>query len=233
MLGQVALAALLVLTLVAGLLVLRIVRPGMVGPAGPLVETLLDATVEVEGAPGAWAPFGVERWTFPSGPATLRVPPIAGPQWVAVDGGTLVAAVDGTEQTLEPGDSLVVEAGRALVLRNAGAGEATHLPQRRHHGVRLRGIRSGRHHPPAGPRYARHPGPADRVVAGRLRRLTLPPGGALPPQATGEFEWFGVVEGRLGLTLAGDKLPAGLVGRGGARGRARSSSGRASSPAPS
>jgi mannose-6-phosphate isomerase-like protein (cupin superfamily) len=202
-------AALLVLTLVAGLSVLRIVRPGMIGPGEALVETLLDTTIEVEGAPGAWVPFGVERWTFPSGPAALRVPPIAGPQWVVVDGGNLVAAVDGTEQTLEPGDSLVVEAGRELVVRNAGAGEAA---------IYRSVATTGFVFEDFDPRVISRrpvldtlatlalPTGATRVV---FKRLTMSPGGALPPQATGEFEWFGVVEGRLGLTLAGDKLPAG------------------------
>ena len=71
-----------------------------------------------------WVPITVERWEFRAGVATLTVPPLDGVQWVAADGGTLVAAVDGQERELEPGNALVVEAGQELALRNAGTGEA-------------------------------------------------------------------------------------------------------------
>ena len=43
-------------------------------------------------------------------------------------------------------------------------------------------------------------------------RLTLPPGSVLPPEATGELDWFGVAAGQLGPTLNGAKLPVGWKG---------------------
>ena len=153
-------------------------------PNTPLVETLLEQTVEVGGAPGSWVPIGVERWTFAPGPAALRVSPLDGPQWVAVDGGTLVAAVDGQEQDLAPGEALVVAAGQELVLRNAGVGEA----------AALRGVASAGFVDEVYDRAAisqqsvletaatkAMPAGASRVV---FARLTLPPGSALPPEAT-------------------------------------------------
>ena len=40
-----------------------------------------------------------------------------------------------------------------------------------------------------------------------LERLTLPPGTALEPYAKSSFDWVGVAAGRLGVTLAGQRLP--------------------------
>jgi hypothetical protein len=103
----------------------------------------------------------------------------------------------------------VVEAGRELVVGNAGAGVATLLRVEAASGFAL-------------PEYDRRaisqqtaldtestealPAGSSRVV---FERLTLPPGTALPPMTAQEKDWFGVVAGRLGLTLDDARLPAG------------------------
>jgi hypothetical protein len=208
--AQLATAALLLLTLVAGLLLLRVVRPQWAGPLSePLVETLLDQTVEVGGTPGSWVPVAVERWTFQPGAATLASPALAGPQWVAADGGTLVATVGGVEQPLEPGSALFVPAGEEFALRNAGAGEAAAIRCVATAGFSFeefdRAVISRQTVLDTVATKAL-PAGASRVV---FVRLTLPPGDALPPDATRELDWFGVVDGRLGLTLHGETLPVG------------------------
>jgi hypothetical protein len=40
-----------------------------------------------------------------------------------------------------------------------------------------------------------------------LERLTLPPGTTLEPYAKTGFDWVGIAAGRLGVTLAGERLP--------------------------
>ena len=40
-----------------------------------------------------------------------------------------------------------------------------------------------------------------------LERLTLPPGAVLAPYAQPAFRWVGLVTGRLGVTLEGERLP--------------------------
>ena len=212
-LAQLAMAALVLLTLVAGLLLLRVVRPGWVfSPSEPLVETLLDTTVDAGGLPGSWIPIAVERWTLPPGPAALTVRPLDGPQWVVVDGGTLVATVDGVEQGLEPDRALVVEAGQELVLRNAGTGEAAVIRCVASAGFvdenYDRGVISQQSVLETAATKAM-PAGASRVV---FVRLTLPPGSAVTPQTTRELDWFGVMSGRLGLTLTGEALPTGWKG---------------------
>jgi hypothetical protein len=205
-----AIAALVALTLVAGLLLLRVVRPGWVTPLnGPLVETLLDTTIDLGDTDGRWTPVSVERWTFAPGSAELKVAPFDGAQWVVADGGRLVATVGGVEQPLESDTALVVPAGQEFALHNVGEDEA----------AAIRGVASGGFGDEVYDRAAitqqsvletaatkALPAGASRVV---FVRLTLPPGSALPPEATGELDWFGVVAGRLGLTLAGEALPTG------------------------
>ena len=213
MLARLATAALLLLTLVTGLLLLRVVRQERAGPLNtPLVETLLEQTVEVGGTPGSWVPIAVERWTFAPGPAELKVSPLDGLQWVAADGGTLVAVVDGQERDLAPGEALVVAAGQELALRNAGVGEA----------AAIRGVVSGvfANEVYDGSAISQQvvldtaatkavPVGASRMV---FVRLSLPPGSVLPPDVMAERDWFGVTVGRLGLTLSGEKLPIGWKG---------------------
>src|SRR5215207_4493017 len=48
------------------------------------------------------------------------------------------------------------------------------------------------------------PGGSGRIL---LERITLPPGGALPPQEVSPLVWWGIAEGRVGITLEGERLP--------------------------
>jgi hypothetical protein len=207
--GRLALAALLVLTLLAGLLALRVVRPGWVVPLPePLAETLLDATLE--GPAAGWTPIGIERWIFQPGPATLRVPPLDGPQWIVADDGAFLAVLDGAEQTLAPGEAIVVETGQTLVLRNLGSRQASVL-----RGVVAAGFALEEFDRVAIERrqvlnneslVAVPPGPS-RVG---FVRLTLPPGIAMPTVEARERDWLvAIVSGRLGLTIDGEVMPTG------------------------
>src|SRR3712207_8060065 len=47
-------------------------RSALLDAAGaPAMEVFVDASVE--GAPAAWTPLSIERWTFQPGPAKLKV----------------------------------------------------------------------------------------------------------------------------------------------------------------
>jgi hypothetical protein len=89
----------------------------------PTTETLVDGTVN--GAPESWTPVAIERWRFLPGEASLRIPPLNGPQWIAADNGPIVVAIDGQGQALQPGSGIVVPAGQAVELRNPGLTEAS------------------------------------------------------------------------------------------------------------
>jgi hypothetical protein len=210
-LAQLATAALL-LTLLGSLIASRyatVQRPTTyIEAVGKTeVDTLVDATLE--GNPATSIPLAVERWTITPGSATVTVPPLDGPQWVVAESGPLTATIDGERHDLAPGAGLVVPAGQALVLGNAGQKEAT----------ALRGVATTRfvledydraviHKSPALQTRA-HPALPAGVSHLLFERLTLPPGASLRIEPVSGRDWVGIVSGQLGLTLGGDALPTG------------------------
>jgi hypothetical protein len=219
--AQLAAAAVLVLALVGGLLVLRARysdgRPAVLeashgiafGPGGSLIETLLSARIETPDSYSGWTPVSLERWLFQPGDAGLIVPPLDGPQWVTADRGTLIAIVDGIAHPIKAGDSIIVPAGRDLRVQNAGAVQATIL-----RGVVAAGFALEEFDRAAITRRVELDTSAlEALPPGNtqidLTRLTIPPGSTLPPEALGGLDWFGVVSGRLGLSLEGTRLPDG------------------------
>jgi hypothetical protein len=142
--GQLATAALLLLTVVSGILAYGTVRPGSTDrsaglpaptsrptaialPPGVTVEQLLGATVD--GVPAAPVRVTLERWTFPPGPDAFRAPGFSGPLLIVMEAGRLAITVEGTawlmrdavadsaqpEQVM-PGTNLTLEAGDQLVI---------------------------------------------------------------------------------------------------------------------
>jgi hypothetical protein len=210
--SQLALAAILVVTLAASLIARQVLTPEapttlIEAPRQPAVETFLDATVESES--DAWVPISVERWTIQPGPATLTIPAIDGLQWIAADGGEILTTIGGEERRLPAGDAIVVAAGQDLVLSNPGPGEV----------AVMRGVAgmvfSLEEYDPAAitmapildtdSHEALPPG-ASRIV---LERLTLEPGASLATEPRAGQDLIDVVSGVLGLTLVGDGLPQG------------------------
>jgi hypothetical protein len=210
-LSQLAAAAVLALMLVGGVLLVRqatIERPQtQLGATGqPTTETLVDATIT--NAAATWTPLAVERWRFqPS--ATLTIPSLDGPQWIVADTGPLVATVDGEAQSLAPGASLVVPAGKALTLRNPELAEAAALRGVASSGFALeeydRSLVTKELALDTEAHEALPPG-ASHIV---FDRLSIPPGTTLRAEAATGQDWFDVVTGQLGLTLIGDALPQG------------------------
>jgi mannose-6-phosphate isomerase-like protein (cupin superfamily) len=211
-LAQLATAALLLLTLLGGVIAIRSATaprpPTYLEAAGRTeVETLVDATIV--GDPATAIPLTVERWTIPPGSATVTVPPLDGPQWIVAESGSLTAAIDGARHELAPGASLVITAGRTLVVGNAGQEEAS----------ALRGVASDRFVLEDYDRAAIRKSPAlhtrahPALPAGTshllFERLTLPPGAILSIEPVSGRDWVGVVHGRLGLTLVGGAMPTG------------------------
>jgi hypothetical protein len=208
---QVAAAAVLAILLAGSVLLVRQVtveRPqtqlGAVGE--PTTETLLDATLT--GAAETWTPLAVERWRFQPG-ATLTIPALDGPQWLVADTGPIVATVNGTGQSLAPGQSLVVPAGQALEVRNPGLAETAV-----YRGVAATGFsleeydRSLVTQEVALDTEAHEslPPGSSHIV---FDRFSIPAGTTMRAEAATGQDWFAIVTGQLGLTLIGDALPQG------------------------
>jgi hypothetical protein len=206
-----AAAVVLALLIVGSVLLVRQVtveRPrtqlGAIGE--PTTETLLDATLT--GTAETWTPLAVERWRFQPG-ATLTIPPVDGPQWIVADTGAVVATVDGTGQSLTPGQSVVVPAGQELSVRNPGLEETAV-----YRGVAALGFsleeydRSLVTQEVALDTEAHESLPPgnSRVV---FDRFSIPAGTTMRAEAATGQDWFDVVTGQLGLTLIGDALPQG------------------------
>jgi hypothetical protein len=210
--SQLATAAVLALVLFGTLHVVRFAQPvqdvarNVLDAAHrPAVETFVDAAVENPSA--SWTPLVVERWVFQPGGATLSIPPLDGPQWIVAERGGLTVARDGAEQALTAGAGLVISAGQEVVIRNAGAGEASALRGVASVGFALedydRAVITRQSALDTEAHPALPPG-SSRVVFERLTLLaetTL-----LLEPATGQ-DWLAVASGRLGLTLLGDGVP--------------------------
>jgi hypothetical protein len=209
--AQLAAAAMLVLLLVGSVLLVRqltVERPqtqlGAVGE--PTTETLVDATIT--NAAETWTPLAVERWRFQPG-ATLTIPALDGPQWIVADTGPIVATVNGTGQSLAPGQSLVVPAGQTLEVRNLGLAETAV-----YRGVAALGFSLEEYDRAAvsdelaldtEAHEALPPGTSHLI----FDRFTIPVGTTMRAEAATGQDWFAIVTGQLGLTLIGDALPQG------------------------
>jgi hypothetical protein len=209
--SQLAAAAVLALLLVGSVLLVRQVtfeRPQtQLSAAGqPTTDTLLDATLT--GAAETWTPLAVEQWRFQPG-ATLTIPPVDGPQWIAADTEPIVATVNGTGQTLAPGQSVVIPAGQELGVRNPGlAGTAVYR------GVAALGFSLEEYDRSQVTRevaldteaHESLPPGTSHVV---FDRLSIPAGTTMRAEAATGQDWFANITGQLGLTLIGDALPEG------------------------
>ncbi|MEA2514264.1 MAG: hypothetical protein QOJ59_3751 [Thermomicrobiales bacterium] len=212
--AQLATAALLLITLGSVYLAFLHQRTGEDGPtvvrpfASTVNESLLD--VVADATPSGNTAVAVALWSFRPGPLPLTLVASAGPKYVVADTGSFVVAIEGDEHTLAAGDHLQVPPGSEIVLRNAGTRDATAFvvyvvpnneamwwdwtadPTQITRGLP---IYSNTDAFPSAPTHL------------SLERLTLSPGEALPTYETSRFEWIGIVAGRLGLALAGDRLP--------------------------
>ena len=200
-----------VLVIVGVVLLIRYVDIGrpktaFVATGAPTVETLIDATIQ--GSPTGYTPLTVERWRFQPG-ADLAVPALEGPQWIVADSGPFTLTIDNKGQTLSSGEGLVVPAGTTLRVHNPGLAEAALL-----RGVATTGFALAEYDRnlvtketafDTEAREALPPGTSHLVFA----RMTVPPGTTLRMETTTGENWFDIVTGHLGLTLAGDSLPSG------------------------
>jgi hypothetical protein len=209
--GQVAAAAVLALLLVGSVLLVRQVtferaetQLGAVGE--PTTETLVDATLT--GASETWTPLAVERWRFQPG-GTLTIPAVEGTQWVVADTGPIVATVNGTGQSLAPGQSLVVPTGQTLELRNPGLTETAIFRGVAATGFALeeydRALVAEEVALDTEAHEALPPGVSHLI----FDRFIIPVGTTMRAEAASGQDWFDIASGQLGLTLIGDALPQG------------------------
>jgi uncharacterized cupin superfamily protein len=174
------------------------------------VETLLDAPVAslTTGHATVWVglhrlqPGAVGRWPGMVGTTVFRV-----------DAGSVEILSDGVRHVLRAGDQRTLPATADFALRNVGSAEArvTEI-------ALLDAVATVSGPNEVIPYADALAGTADWIVqagatlpggAGRvtLERLTLAPGATLPPFAATGLAWIGVAEGRLGMTLEGERLP--------------------------
>ena len=211
-LPQLAVAAVLTLAIVGGLLALRFVRSGqgmrenvLDAAYQPAVETFVDATVE--NASAGWLPLSVERWTLQPGGARLMIPPLDGPQWIVAEGSGLVLSNGSTERVLSPGVGVMIAAGQDVDLTNSGDAMTSALRGVAAAGFALedydRALISKQTALDTEANEALPPG-SSRIVFERLNLVSSTT--LLLEPATGQ-DWLAVSSGDLGLTLLGDGLP--------------------------
>ncbi len=209
--GQLAAAAVLALFLVGSVLLVRQVtfeRPQtQLGATGePTTQTLLDTSLT--GAAETWTPLAVERWRFQPD-ATLTIPPVDGPQWIVADTEPIVATVNGTGQTLAPGQSMVIPPGQELGVRNPGLAETAVYRGVAALGFSLeeydRGLVTREVALDTEAHESLPPGTSHVV----FDRLSIPAGTTMRAEAATGQDWFAIITGQLGLTLIGDALPQG------------------------
>ena len=175
--------------------------------SAPTFETLLDTTID--GIPEGRARISLDRWRLRSSPQPLTVPALGGPVTVAVEEGNLTASEAGTEQSIAAGEHHTFSGAQPLAFRAADAEEVivsvvyvvpssfaaegwASDPLAHTMDYLIDASAEGL------------PGGSGRVL---LERITLPPGSALPPQEVSPLVWWGITEGRVGITLEGARLP--------------------------
>ena len=216
-----ATAALVLLTLVGSFLAFGPARPGREAevvvrlpaisgtPASSesvTTETLLDTTID--NLPTGRSRVAVETWTLRPGRRTPQLPPLGGPFIVAVESGAMTMTEAGRTQQLTAGNHLAFSGAEAVAFRPVGPEETVAYAVYFAPSLDLPAVRSdpvaNRFTYPINESADDFPGGSARVL---LERLTVPPGGALPPQAARPWVWTDIETGALGLTLTGDRLP--------------------------
>jgi len=154
------------------------------------------------------AGIDVDRWRLRASPQPLSIPALGGPVTVAVEVGNLTATEAGTEHTIAAGEHATFASTQPVAFRAADAQEVIVsvvyvVPA----GFDIAHATDPLAHTVDGPIDSRAedlPGGSGRIL---LERITLPPGSALPPQEVRPLVWWGITEGRVGITLEGERLP--------------------------
>jgi len=137
------------------------------------------------------------------------MPALGGPVTVAVEVGTLTATEAGTEHTIAAGEHATFSSTQPIDYRAADAEEVILsvvyvIPG----GFAGEGWASDplahTMNPLIDAAVEDLPGGSGHIL---LERITLPPGGALPPQEVSPPVSWGIAEGRVGITLEGERLP--------------------------
>jgi hypothetical protein len=173
----------------------------------PTIETLLETTIDR--MPVGRARIALDRWRLRASPQPLTMPAQGGPVTVAVEVGTLTATETGTEHTIAAGEHHTFSNTQPVDFRAAEAEEVIVsvvyvVPGE----FTIEGWASD---PlahtmdyPIDSAVEDLPGGSGRIL---LERITLPPGSALPPQEVSPLVSWGITEGRVGITLEGERLP--------------------------
>ena len=175
--------------------------------SAPTFETLLDTTID--GIPEGRARIGLDRWRLQSSPQPLTMPALVGPVAVAVEGGNLTASEAGTEHTIAAGEHHTFSGAQPVAFHAADAEEVIVsvvyvVPS----SFAVEGWASDPlAHTMDYPIDASAEGLQEGSGRVLLERITLPPGSALPPQEVSPLVWWGITEGRVGITLEGERLP--------------------------
>jgi hypothetical protein len=199
------------------LLVLLVVSPPVRGqeatpPAAaagsePTVETLLDTSIDR--IPEGRARISLDRWRLRASPHPLTMPALDGPVIVAVEAGNLTATEAGTEHTIAAGENHTFSSTQLVEFRAADEDEVVVsvvyvVPG----GFTVEGWASDpMAHTmdyPIDITAEDLPGGPAHVL---LERITLPTGSSLPPQEISPLVAWGIAEGRVGVTLEGERLP--------------------------
>jgi hypothetical protein len=176
------------------------------GGAEPTIETLLDITTDA--LPAGHAIVAVDRWTLKPSATALTLPPHGGVVVITVASGEIIATAAETEHQLATGDTFA-PANEEVALRAPGDEDATAFVVYIISGFMDTELTD--RDPIA---YAVEyliststdalPGGSARLV---LKRLTLPPGSALPQREATPLVWTEIGEGAVGVTLEGEQLP--------------------------
>ena len=142
---QLATAAIVVLTLVAGYVALSVTRPGKssdaqqslqapapelpaLAPADPATQQGLLAQMTATGLPPDADYVAVERWTYPPHSDPVTTSPLTGPMLIFVITGELTATVDGGGAMLSGNGQIQLEATLNTSTGGVAAGEALLIP---------------------------------------------------------------------------------------------------------
>jgi hypothetical protein len=210
-----ATAAILLLTLVSGLLMARPQPTRLQEPAASLpalvsspattrelvTTTRFEATID--NVPAGATAATLEQWEFTSN-AALTMVAASDAHWIIAIKGSFAVAVDGVASTLTMGEGLVVPADQELVVESTSEtaallhGGVMPMYPPRHFDSRVLTYRTLIHS------AATMPGGAIRVI---MERVTVAPGTTLPTFLLRDNEWVGIGAGSVGVMLEGERLP--------------------------
>lgn len=168
-------------------------------------SVLIDRVIT--GQPVGHCRVSVERYTFAPGPAIFTQGAYDGPAIFVVTAGRIAFATPDETQTLEVGGVFVQTPEQDFTMQNAGDEEAQV--------VNLLLVPSALENYSFDPLAIRFDDPLDYsiedmpsgAVRAVLEQWVLHPGDEAPAYITGQFDWFGVVDGRIALSLEGERLP--------------------------